>query len=499
MLSQIEITRNGPKHDVTWPDVRRMAVSRPIGAENRVSVPIESLCWLFLMSDHPIAAVILAAGKGTRMKSALPKVLHKVGGMPLIGHIIAALEPLAPALQVVVVGPEMDSVTAAVAPIPTAVQSDRLGTADAVKAARPSLQGFENGTVFVLFGDTPFIAPETLSAMIDARRAGAGIVVLGFEPEDPAEYGRLVTNNAGALEAIVEFRDADEATRAIGLCNSGVMAIDAARLFDLIDRIGNDNAKGEYYLTDIVALARADGMECRVIVADESELLGINSRTELADAEAQWQGRARNAAMDGGATLLDPATVYFSWDTIVGQDVVIGQNVVFGPAVHISDNVEIKAFSHLEGCRVSSGAVIGPYARLRPGAEIGEGARVGNFVEVKNATLGTGAKANHLSYIGDAEVGARANIGAGTITCNYDGYLKHRTVIGEEAFIGSNSALVAPVTIGQRATVGAGSTITKPVSDDSLALARGDQKEHVGMAARMRQRLKARKDALKNS
>lgn len=450
------------------------------------------------MSDHPIAAVILAAGKGTRMKSALPKVLHPVGGMPLVGHIVAALAPLAPSRQVVIVGPEMESVTERVAPIPTVIQHERLGTADAVKAARGALDGFLDGTVFILFGDTPFIAPDTLSAMVDARQSGAAVVVLGFEPDDPAAYGRLVTDADGALEAIVEFRDADDATRAINLCNSGVMAIDAARLFELVDRVGNDNAKGEFYLTDVVALARADGMDCRVIVADESELLGINSRSELAAAERQWQDRARRAAMDGGATLLDPATVYFSWDTVIGQDVVIGQNVVFGPAVSVADDVEIKAFSHLEGCRVDSGAVIGPYARLRPGAEIGAGARVGNFVEVKNAALGAGAKANHLSYIGDADVGARANIGAGTITCNYDGYLKHRTVIGEEAFIGSNSALVAPVTIGQRATVGAGSTITKPVSDDALALGRGDQRELRGMAAKMRQRLKARKDAMKN-
>ncbi len=450
------------------------------------------------MSDLPIAAVILAAGKGTRMKSALPKVLHPIGGMPLVGHILAALAPLAPERQVVVVGPDMDDVADRVAPIPTAVQHDRLGTADAVKAARATLAGFDAGTVFILFGDTPFISAATLQAMLDARRGGAGVVVLGFEPEDPAAYGRLVTDAQGALTAIVEYRDADAATREIGLCNSGVMAIDAAKLFELVDRIGNDNAKGEYYLTDIVGLARADGIDCRAIVADEAELLGINSRAELAGAEAQWQARARRAAMDGGATLLDPATVYFSWDTVIGQDVVIGQNVVFGPGVTVADNVEIKAFSHLEGCSVASGAVVGPFARLRPGAEIGEGVRIGNFVEVKNATFGAGAKANHLSYIGDAEVGARANIGAGTITCNYDGYLKHRTVIGPEAFIGSNSALVAPVTIGARATIGAGSTITKPVADDALALARGDQRELSGMAAKMRQRLKARKDALKS-
>jgi bifunctional UDP-N-acetylglucosamine pyrophosphorylase/glucosamine-1-phosphate N-acetyltransferase len=451
------------------------------------------------MSNQPIAAVILAAGKGTRMKSARPKVLHEIAGKSLVGHLLAATDQLGAQRSVVVVGPDMDSVTQAVAPVPTVIQHDQLGTADALKAARTVLSDFKQGTVLVVFGDTPFISAETLSAMVAEREAGAAVVVLGFEPDDPKAYGRLVTDTAGELQAIVEFNDADAQTRKIGLCNSGVMAIAASDLLDLLDRIGNDNAKGEYYLTDIVGIARTQGHSCRVILAQEAELLGINSRVELASAEAQWQSRARIAAMDAGVTLQDPETVYFSWDTVLGQDITIGQNVVFGPKVAVEDGVTIKPFSHLEGCVVRRGAVIGPYARLRPGADIGEGARVGNFVEVKNATLGTGAKANHLSYVGDATVGDHANIGAGTITCNYDGYLKHRTVIGEGAFIGSNSALVAPVTIGERATVGAGSTITRDVPADALSLARGEQRDLAGMAAKLRSRLKARKEAQKKS
>ena len=451
------------------------------------------------MSEHPIAAVILAAGKGTRMKSARPKVLHEIAGKSLVGHLLAAIEHLGAEQCAVVVGPDMDSVTQAVAPVPTVLQKEQLGTADALKAARPVLETVKRGTVLVVFGDTPFIAPQTLAAMVEAREAGAAVVVLGFNPEDPGAYGRLVVDPSGDLQAIVEYNDADDATRKIGLCNSGVMAIDAARVFDLVDRIGNDNVKGEYYLTDIVAIARAQDLSCRVILAQEEELRGINSRSELATAEAQWQARARLAAMDAGVTLQDPQTVYFSWDTVLGQDVTIGQNVVFGPNVVVEGDVTIKAFSHMEGCVIRRGAVVGPYARLRPGADIGEDARIGNFVEVKNATFAAGAKANHLSYIGDATVGERANIGAGTITCNYDGYLKHQTVIGAEAFIGSNSALVAPVTIGERATIGAGSTITRTVAPDALSIARGDQRDLPGLAAKLRARLKARKEALKKT
>ncbi|NMM46520.1 bifunctional UDP-N-acetylglucosamine diphosphorylase/glucosamine-1-phosphate N-acetyltransferase GlmU [Rhodospirillaceae bacterium KN72] len=451
------------------------------------------------MPKQPVAAVILAAGMGTRMKSDLPKVLHEVGGKPLVGHALASVQGLDPQRIAVVVGPETDAVAKAVAPVPTTVQVDRLGTADALKQARDLLVGFDEGTVVVSFGDSPFIRTETVARMVAAREEGAHVVVLGFEPEDPAAYGRLVTDADGGLEAIVEFKDADAATRAIRLCNSGVMAISAAHLFALVDRIGNDNAKGEYYLTDIVAVARGDGLTCRYILAEESELMGINSRTDLAAAEAFWQDRARRAAMDGGATLRDPASTFFSWDTVLGRDVVVEPNVVFGPGVTVEDGVTIKAFSHFEGCILRAGATVGPFARIRPGADIGEGAKIGNFVEVKNAVFAKGAKANHLSYIGDADVGAAANIGAGTITCNYDGYLKHRTKIGEEAFIGSNSSLVAPVSIGDRANVGAGSTITKDVAADALAVARGEQRVLEGVAAKLRARLKAAKAALKKS
>lgn len=450
-------------------------------------------------STNPVAAVVLAAGKGTRMRSKLPKVLHPIANLPMVGHILATLGEISADRIAVIVGPGMDIVSKAVAPVPTAIQHDQLGTADALKAGRTALDGFDTGTVLVIFGDSPFIAPQTLAAMVAQREAGMAVVVLGFEPDNPSGYGRLVTDQSGALQAIVEDRDADEATKKIGLCNSGVMAIDASRLFELVDRITNDNAKGEYYLTDIVSLARADGLSCGVIKATEAELRGVDSRMGQAKAEQEWQDRARQAAMQGGATLLDPSSVYFSYDTELGQDVVIGQNVVFGPGVTVADGVEIKSFSHLEGAKVQADAVVGPFARLRPGTVIGPKAKVGNFVEVKNAVFGQGAKANHLSYVGDADVGEAANIGAGTITCNYDGYLKHRTSIGKAAFIGSNTALVAPVEIGEAATVAAGSTITKSVDPDALAVVRADQKNLPGAAKKIRSRLAARKEAAKKS
>ncbi|MDH5412309.1 MAG: bifunctional UDP-N-acetylglucosamine diphosphorylase/glucosamine-1-phosphate N-acetyltransferase GlmU, partial [Alphaproteobacteria bacterium] len=402
------------------------------------------------MTGPETAVILLAAGKGTRMKSEMPKVLHRLAGKPLVLHALDAAAGLTPARCVVVVGPGMEDVAAAVAPHPTAIQVKQQGTADAVLAAREALADFGAGsdeaTVLVLYGDTPMIGADTLAAMIAARRAGAGVVVLGFRPDDPAEYGRLVLDKAGALEAIVEYREADEAQRAIDLCNSGVLAISAGHIWDLLDRVGNDNAKGEYYLTDIVAIARARGLACAVVEGDEAEVLGINSRGDLAAAEAIWQQARRVRAMEEGATLIDPATVWFAHDTAIGRDVTIGPSVFFGPGVTVADGAVINAFCHLEGAAIGPGVSVGPFARLRPGAELGEGARIGNFVEVKNAVLGAGAKANHLSYVGDATVGAGANIGAGTITCNYDGYLKHRTEIGEGAFIGSNTALVAPVT-----------------------------------------------------
>jgi bifunctional UDP-N-acetylglucosamine pyrophosphorylase/glucosamine-1-phosphate N-acetyltransferase len=452
------------------------------------------------MTDYDTAAtaaIILAAGKGTRMKSALPKVLHPLAGQPMIAHVLDCVLPLNPVATVVVVGPGMDSVTDAVAPLPTATQNEQLGTGDAVKAAEKALKGVSAETIIILYGDTPLIKSETLLAMLEARAAGAGLVVLGFTPDDPGAYGRLKLNKVGALEAIVEAGEASAEERKIQLCNSGVMAVDAACLFGLLQRVRNDNAKGEYYLTDIVGLARTDGLNCAVVEAPADQLMGVDSRAALAEAEGLWQAARRLRAMDEGATLLDPETVWFSHDTAVGRDVVIGPNIFFGPGVSVADNVEIRAFSHLEGAHIEEGAIIGPFARLRPGAVIEKGAFVGNFVEIKNAVMGEGAKASHLSYIGDATVGAKANIGAGTITCNYDGYNKHRTVIGKAAFIGSNTALVAPVNIGEGAVVGAGSTVVSDVGADALAIARGKQMNLPGRAAVLRGKLSAIKNAQK--
>lgn len=446
-------------------------------------------------TGYPVAVVVLAAGMGTRMKSDLPKVLHPILGRPMVGHVIATAQAVSPQQTVVVVGPGMEAVTKAVAPHPTAVQTDRLGTAHALQQAQAALDGFA-GTVLVLYGDTPLITAETLSVMVAEReRLDAGAVVLGFCPAEPGAYGRLVTGDSG-LEAIVEAKDATSDQLAIPLCNSGVMALDGARLWDWLGRIGNDNAKGEYYLTDLVALARADGRVCSVVEGEESALIGVNSRVELAQAEAIAQDRMRRQAMENGATLIDPATVHFSWDTRLGRDVTVGPHTVFAPGVTIADGVEIKGFCHFEKCVVASGAILGPYARLRPGADIARDAHIGNFVEIKNATVEAGAKVNHLTYIGDARVGSKANIGAGTITCNYDGYGKYHTDIGAGAFIGSNSSLVAPVRIGDGAIIGAGSVIVREVPADALGVTRGDLKITDGWAARFRrvkQALKAAK------
>lgn len=449
------------------------------------------------MTDQKTIAVILAAGKGTRMKSDLPKVLHPIAAKPMIGHVLRAAESLGPAKTIVVVGPDMEAVEVAVAPHETVRQEDRLGTADAVKCALPAAAGVEADTVLILYGDTPLIRPDTLTAMLKARSGGAALVVLGFTPDEPGSYGRLKLGKDGALEAIVEAKDASAEELEIRLCNSGVMAVAAANLADLLADVGNDNAKGEFYLTDIVALARGRGLDCSVVEATAEELMGVDSRAALAAAEAVWQTSRRTQAMVDGATLLDPDTVWFSYDTELGRDVVIGPNVFFGPGVMVADDVEIRAFSHLEGVRIEEDAVVGPFARLRPGAVIEKGAFVGNFVEVKNAVLGEGAKASHLSYIGDATVGAKANIGAGTITCNYDGYAKHRTIIGKSAFIGSNTALVAPVEIGDGAVVGAGSTVVFDVVKDSLALARGKQITLSGRAKALRDKLAPEKEAAK--
>ena len=446
------------------------------------------------------AAVVLAAGQGTRMKSATPKVMHRLAGQPLLGHVMGTLRQIEVADVVVVLGPDMDDVAAVAAPHKTMMQKDRLGTGHAVMQAEGTLPK-SCDSILVLYGDTPLITPATLRAMLAMRmgKDAPAVVVLGFTPDDPGEYGRLVLDEAdGTLEAIVEARDADAETLGIDLCNSGVMAVDAGLLWGWLKRIKNDNAKGEYYLTDIVALAREDGFACAVAEGDAEEVLGINSRVDLAMAEAIVQDRLRERAMEGGATLADPSTVYFSMDTKLGRDVAVGPNVVFGPGVSVADGVEIRAFSHIEGATIETNATVGPFARLRPGAVIGTDARVGNFVEIKNAEIEAGAKVNHLSYVGDARVGAGANVGAGTITCNYDGYLKSRTDIGAGAFIGSNAALVAPVTIGDGAIVGAGSVVTRDVAADAIVTARGEQNEIAGAAKKYRDRKQAEKAKQKN-
>ena len=438
------------------------------------------------MTTHDIAAVILAAGRGTRMRSDKPKVLHALAGRPMVLHVLEAVAGLKPKRTVIVIGPGMDAVTHAVAPHPVAIQERQCGTADAAKSARGALAGFTDGTVLIVFGDTPLIRTETLKEMIECRQAGAAVVVLGFHPEDPTGYGRLIHDRSGALTAIVEDVDLDEPQRAISLCNSGVMAVDAAHLMALLEAVSDENAKGEFYLTDIIGIAHSLGLDCAVVEAAAAELVGVDSRADLASVEAHWQHARRSRAMDEGATLLAPETVWFSHDTVLGRDVGIGPNVQFGSGVTLGDRVEVKAFCHLEGARIETDATIGPFARLRPGAEIGAGSRIGNFVEVKNAVLGEGVRAGHLAYLGDAEIGPAANIGAGTITCNYDGVDKHRTIIGAGAFIGTNTALVAPVTVGNGAFVAAGSVVTDDVSDDALVIARGRQVEFPDRAAQMR-------------
>jgi bifunctional UDP-N-acetylglucosamine pyrophosphorylase/glucosamine-1-phosphate N-acetyltransferase len=438
------------------------------------------------MTARKTAVVVLAAGKGTRMKSNLPKVLHPIAGRAMVHHVLAAAAELAAERTVVVLAPGMDPVAKAVAPATVAIQDPPLGTGHAVLAAADALEGFD-GDVIVAFADTPLVTAATYRMMLERRRAddNPAVVVLGFTPEDPGAYGRLVMKK-DRLKRIVEAKDADEEELAIRLCNAGLMVIDGRHALDLLRGIGNDNAKGEFYLTDIVGIARERDMHCAVVEAPEAEVMGVNSRSELAKAEAIWQRRRREHFMDEGVTLADPDTVYFSADTILGRDVTIGPNVVFGPGVSVEDGVRIDAFCHIEGAHIASGARIGPFARLRPGADIGEDAHIGNFVEIKKAVIEKGAKANHLSYIGDARVGAQANIGAGTITCNYDGFAKHFTDIGAGAFIGSNTALVAPVKVGDGALVGAGSVITSPVAEDAIAVTRAPQKQIPGGAAKFR-------------
>jgi bifunctional UDP-N-acetylglucosamine pyrophosphorylase/glucosamine-1-phosphate N-acetyltransferase len=449
-----------------------------------------------VITNRKTAAIVLAAGKGTRMKSELPKVLHPLAGQPMIGHVLDTLQRLPIDRTVVIVGPGMAAVASAAAPNTCVVQEAQLGTGHAVKMAREALAGFI-GDILIVYADTPLVTAATLERLLAARGhpPGPAIVVLGMRLQDGGGYGRLVRDPQGRLERIVEARDATEAERKINLCHSGLMVADGALLFQLLDGLNNANAKKEYYLTDVVKLARAGGFACAVVEGHAAELVGINSRAELAVAENVLQNRLRIVALEAGATLVGPDTIFFSYDTKLGRDVRVGPYVVFGPGVAIDDGAEIRPFCHIEQAHVGKRAVIGPFARLRPGAQIGEQAHVGNFVEIKNAALMPGAKANHLSYIGDATVGANANIGAGTITCNYDGFEKAVTEIGEGAFIGSNTALVAPVRVGARAIVGAGSVITQDVAADALAVARGDQANVAGGAARYRDRKSAGKSS----
>ena len=450
------------------------------------------------MSKTRFAAIILAAGEGTRFNSAVPKVLHEIAGRPMIRHVIEALRPLDPAETVVVLGAGMEAVTRTVAPAKTAVQSPPRGTGDAVRAAKSvlasRLKKGDIADIVVLFGDAPMLRPEAIEALLAERRRApaAAVVAAGMRPADPSPYGRFALDPDGGLARIVEARDATPAEREIGLCNGGIMAIDSRHLFDLVDRIGNDNAKREFYLTDIVGIARAQGLACRVAELPAEEVGGVNTRAELAAAEAVLQQRLRRRAMEDGATLVAPETVFLSADTTLGRDVVVEPNVVFGPGVLVADNVRIRSFCHLEGATIAAGAIVGPFARLRPGAVLETEVHVGNFVEVKETRLGAGAKANHLSYLGDSEIGAGTNIGAGTITCNYDGFNKHRTIIGRDAFIGSNTALVAPVTVGDGAYVATGSIVTQDVPKDALTIARARQVDKPGRAAELRAKLRGK-------
>ncbi len=437
------------------------------------------------------ALVILAAGQGTRMNSDLPKVLHPLAGAPLLVHAMKSGAALAPARIVVVTGHGGEAVADAARDhdpdVRIVVQGEQRGTGHAVAQARAALDGFD-GDVIVLYGDTPFIRPETLAAMIEARQEN-DVVVLGFHAADPGRYGRLMMTG-DRLDRIVEFKDATPAEREITLCNSGVVVAGSRLIFDLVEELSNDNASGEYYLTDIVSGARRRGLSAGVVTCDESETLGVNTRAQLAGAEAAFQARARAQALENGVTLIAPETVFFAHDTVLGRDALIEPDVIFGPGVTAESGARIRAFSHLEGCHVSRGAIVGPFARLRPGAELSEDVHVGNFVEIKNASLGEGAKANHLSYIGDAAVGAAANIGAGTVTCNYDGVFKHHTEIGARAFIGSDTMLVAPVRVGADALTGSGSVITEDVPDGAIAIGRARQVNKPGLARKLMQKLK---------
>jgi len=446
------------------------------------------------------AAIILAAGQGTRMRSSLPKVLHKVGGRAMVDWSVALAQSVGCEKIIVVCSPTGQAVQSHIAErlgeAAIAIQDPPLGTGHAVLAAQDALGDF-SGELVVLYGDTPLIPREAILALFQTLEAGASVGVLGFEAMDPGAYGRLITDSNGDLTQIVEAKDASPEQLGIRFCNSGVMAASAVNMFDLLADVNNENAKGEYYLTDIVGLARAKEQSCRAVACAEADVLGVNSRIELAQAERAFQMQRRNHFLAAGVTMTAPETVFFNFDTEIENDVVLEPSVVFGPGVTIKSGATVRAFSHLEGAFVAEDCIIGPYVRLRPGTRLDRGVKIGNFVEVKNTAMGAGAKANHLSYLGDGEVGSDANIGAGTIFCNYDGFLKYQTKIGDGAFVGSNSALVAPVTIGAGAYVGSGSTITKDVEPNSLAVARGRQVQKSGWATSFRDKMAAIKAAKK--
>jgi bifunctional UDP-N-acetylglucosamine pyrophosphorylase / glucosamine-1-phosphate N-acetyltransferase len=444
----------------------------------------------------PIAVVVLAAGASTRMKSAVPKVLHSVAGKPMLAHVLATVGKLRPVKVVGVVAPGAESVAKAFAPHPTAIQKKALGTGDAVKAALPALRG-HSGPVLVVYGDCPLITTASLQRLLDAcRRKRAAVGVLGFHARDPSPYGRLIVKD-GVLEKIVESKDATAEEKAIDFSNSGVMCLSGAEIAGFLDAIRDDNVKREFYLTDVVGIARSAGVHAIAVEGEEAEFLGVNSRAELAAAERAIQQRLRSAAMAAGVTMVDPDTVWLSADTRLAADVTIGPNVRFGPGVTVASNVRINAFCDIEGARIGKGASVGPFARIRPGSEVAEDVHIGNFVELKATKMGRGAKANHLAYLGDSDIGEASNIGAGTIFVNYDGYGKHRTLVGAQAFIGSNASLVAPVRIGKGANVAAGSVITADVPAGALAFGRARQETKKGRAEPLRAKLKAQAAAAK--
>lgn len=440
-----------------------------------------------MTSSAPLAVVILAAGKGTRMKSALPKVMHLIAGRPMVGWVLETAQNMEPQKIVTVISPEQDGIVDAVAPHACAYQKEQLGTADAVKAAKEALSGF-TGRVLVIYGDGPLYSERTLRHFVaNVENSDAPIGFLGMEPNDPTGYGRLVIEN-GFVTRIVEEKDASADEKKIRACWTGVMVADAPALWGWLDQIDNNNAKGEYYLTKLPEIAAAEGVKTVTSMAPVEEALGANTRAELAVLEEKIQNRLRAAAMENGATLIDPATVYFSYDTLLGQDVVVEPNVFFGPGVEVANNVTVHAFSHLEGVTVETGASIGPFARIRPVSHIGAGAVVGNFIEVNRSVLKAGAKSKHVSYLGDTVIGAKSNIGAGTIIANYDGFNKQETIIGEGVFVGSNSTIVAPCNVADGALIGAGSVVIEDVPQDAIYIERSEPEVFKGAAKDYRER-----------